>query len=46
VLDHGEIVHSPSLEEIRRHAAAARAELPDSVREVAAGPAAMLATVV
>jgi nicotinate phosphoribosyltransferase len=46
VLERGEILHSPSLEEIRARAEASRAELTDSARNVLDGPPAMLATVV
>jgi nicotinate phosphoribosyltransferase len=46
VLERGEILHSPSLEEIRARAEASRSELTDSARNVLDGPPAMLATVV
>ncbi len=46
VIQHGEVVHSPSIEEIRAHAEASRDELTESVRRELNGPPAMLATVV
>ncbi len=40
----GELVHTPSLDEIRDHAAAALASLPAPAHAVAAGPAYLIAT--
>jgi nicotinate phosphoribosyltransferase len=45
VFERGEIVHAPSLHEIRSRAEASRAELADSAREAFDGPPAMVATV-
>ncbi|MBV8950417.1 MAG: nicotinate phosphoribosyltransferase [Actinobacteria bacterium] len=46
VVQDGEAVHSTSLAESRAHAEAARAELPDHVRDVSDGAPAMMATLV